>query len=80
MTSASTHSMMTPVSAAISRALPRATAEKSTPVTSQPRRASQMALRPSPVARSSALPAGRSATSRTRNWFGAAPQISSVVA
>ena len=62
------------------RPLSSATWEKSTAVTSHPRAASQIALRPSPAARSTARPGGRSASSASTNWFGVTDQTSSVSA
>ena len=62
------------------RPLSSATCEKSTAVTSQPRLASQIALRPSPAARSSARPGGRSAHSASTNWFGPTDQTRSLAA
>ena len=55
---------------------PIATLEKSTPVTSHPPRASQTALRPSPQARSSAMPGRRPASSSTRKRLGSADHTS----
>src|SRR5215813_15452680 len=55
-------------------------AEKSTAVTRQPRSASQIALRPSPVPRSSARPGARPASSSATKRFGSAVQTSSVLA
>ena len=57
-----------------------ATSEKSTPTTSQPRPASQIAFWPSPHARSRARPGGRSSTSATRKRFGLALQRFSAAA
>ena len=45
-----------------------------------PREASQMALRPSPAARSTAVPEGRSASSAATNWFGSRDHTSSAAA
>ena len=60
VTSATIHSMSTPASAASRRPLAMPASAKSTATTSHPWRASQMALRPSPQARSSARPARES--------------------
>jgi len=57
-----------------SRALSRATSEKSAPVTVHPRSASQTEFRPAPHARSSARLGSRASTSATRNRFGSAPK------
>ena len=62
---------------ASARAFARPISEKSTPVTRQPRSASQTALRPSPHARSSARPAGSAAASATRNRLGSLVHTSS---
>ena len=59
------------------RPLSRPTAEKSVAVTVQPRCASQIALRPSPAARSSARPGDRSAHTSATNRLGSADQTSS---
>src|SRR5262249_34280720 len=66
--------------AASSAALASPTAEKSTAVTCQPRSASQMAFRPSPLPRSSARPAGSPASSSTTKRLASAVQTSSVLA
>src|SRR5204863_9589037 len=66
--------------AASSPALASPTAEKSTAVTCQPRSASHMALRPSPVPRSSAGPAVSPASSSTTKRLASAVQTSSVPA
>ena len=80
MTSATTQSTSTPRLAASSVALASATSEKSTPVTCQPRSASQTAFRPSPQAKSSARPGASPATSSAKRRFGAAVQRSSFCA
>ena len=59
----------TPVAACVA-ARCRAVAEKSTPVTRQPRAASQSASAPSPLPTSSAEPAGRSPASSTSAALG----------
>ncbi len=59
-TADSTQVTWTPQRSANRLALARPTGEKSTPVTSHPCSASQIELRPSPQARSTARPAGRS--------------------
>ena len=78
MTSATTQSTSTPASAASRRPLAIPASAKSTATTSQPWRASQMALRPSPHATSSARPGSSPPTSGGRKRFGSADQTSSV--
>lgn len=75
--SATTQSTVTSRSLASLRPSSIATGEKSTAVVSQPRPASQTALRPSPAATSSARPTGRSPACAARNRFGSAVQTRS---
>ena len=79
-TSSQTRSRSRSVSRAIARARLIATAEKSIPVTRQPRVTSQSAFLPSPHARSSARPAGRSRQRASTNRFGASPHSSGFAA
>src|SRR5271165_4428235 len=69
-TTQSTWLSSTPRSVLSLRPFSSPTREKSTAVTDQPRSASQTELRPSPAARSSARPGGRSASSAATNLFG----------
>ena len=76
-TTASTQVTWTHLRSANRLALANPTGEKSTPVNFQPCSASQIELRPSPQARSTARPAWMPTASATRNWLGVLVHTSS---